>query len=70
MSRKRKIEKQEPLTRAVLHWVTKFLKIADKAITTGKEIKFIGELKLPFGLKPAKAFYNISFKPLKRTKKE
>lgn len=65
MASKNKSEKTSEAIN-ILSLVTKFLKVADEAIRSNKEIVHIGKLKLPFGLKTASAMYKISFKPLKK----
>ncbi len=61
-------KKEKSVLGIFLPLVNKFLKIADEAIRTDKEIRYIGKLKLPFGAKTANAMYQIFFKPLKKKK--
>ena len=66
MAKKSKAEKS--WTSSFIPLISKFLEIADRAIKEDKEIKYIGRLKLPFGMKTANAMYSISFKPIKKKK--
>lgn len=69
MVRKHKAKELTTLSLSdVFQWVNDFLKSAEEAVKTDKEIKYIGELKLPFGSKTVNAMYKISLKPLKKKK--
>lgn len=50
----------------IFRLVSDLLKSVEKAVKTDKEIKYIGELKLPFGMKTVNAMYQISLKPIKK----